>query len=112
MENKQVDESIERMFSSLGIGTFLDKELWDVRLSKLRKDVLSSIEKVHNGPYTDLSPLLMDLLIFLLECGAIGNQRQNEISNGIFRRLRGIAETMEVLNERISRIERSLEIYE
>jgi hypothetical protein len=54
----------------------------------------------------------MDLLIFLLECGAIGNQRQNEISNGIFRRLRGIAETMEVLNERISRIERSLEIYE
>jgi hypothetical protein len=112
MDNKQVSESIEKMLGSLGIGTFLDRELWDVRLSKLGQDVLSSLDNANNGQFRDLSPLFMDLLIFLLESMAIGNQRQNEISSGIFRRLRGIAETLEILSERINRIESALELHD
>ena len=112
MENKELSESIEKMLLSLGIGTFLDNELWDVRLSKMGKDVLTSFEKVPEGPFSDLYPIFIDLILFLLECGSIGNKRQNEISSGIFRRIRGFAETMEIFNERLNRIEKELELYD
>jgi hypothetical protein len=112
MNKQELSQSLEKLFSSLGIGTVIAKELWDERLSAMGNDALDAMEKVRQGPLSGLYPQLSELMAFLFECGAISNERQNEVSRGIFRRIRGIAETFETLNERIRRIEETLGLYD
>lgn len=110
MDKKELSQCLEKLFNSLGIGTVMTKELWDERLSVMGNDAIDALEKVRRGPFNDLYPQLMELMAFLLECGAVGNERQNEVSRGIFRRIRGLAETIENLNLRIERIEKKINL--